>query len=881
MMNTRWLNWFDRRSGFKRFPAVVYLIPFVVGSIIWRLGQVHWGWWERDVRLLPVVLVFCLLIVLVFRSVTLPVRYVLWGKVGYLIGLAFLVLGGFFYTGLLWKSTELPDYYRERAEGSGTQVLAGNSANKDGFTAGTQFSGKTVVLRARVTDIHEDERGMTLTVRPLAVYSADGQVRFPRFSGKVEMVRTALVNLPAGSPDGERAKPTGSMSNPESFPYTQLVKLGDLFIFKGELSLYTAATNPGQFDYRRYQRYRKIVAQMVEGEGEFVARPAFDFMRWLEGGKSWAEQFFQRKISAGNQPFLMALFTGETDYLSEVEMEQIRNLGLSHIIAISGLHLSLVVIWLRKILQWCRVPRSFFPACLLTGIWVAVFFAGSQPSALRVGIYLTLVELGNFFGRRIEPLNLLAVTAWLILLWNPLTLFLLSFQLSFVTYLALMVLAKPIYRVLDLVFPKGPALLRTVQQSLAMSLASFIGSAPIVLFAFYQLPLQGILMNLWAVPLSEVILILLLFTLPVGAVVSPLGGIMAFLLDKLVGLFNWLTRFSSAAFGHVWQPGRPLVFWIAVFYLTFLMLWRFNQYMALPVLWQKREWRLLRQFFLVVSLVILLVSVWPLAEGRLEWILLDIGQGDGMFFRFPNGFTMLVDGGGQLTGANFAGEKIIKPFLLSRGVQKINLVCITHGDADHARGLLPVLSEFAVQEIWMPAGSNTSYTWQVRELAANRHIPVEYPVQGDILHFGEVALEVLHPALGEFHDNENDQSIVLRLTYHGRRILLMGDLSGEEEVGLLKAGIPLGGDFLKIAHHGSKYSTTLDFLEAVNPQIAFISVGKNRYGHPAPETLDRLWNYQNNWNGLNCPAIRTDQSGAVRLLLKGDEVELQSFKAII
>ena len=926
-----WIDWLQSRSLIVRFPAVVFLIPFLLGSVCWRLTQVRWEWWERELRLVPLAILFLLITGIILkplwrrRLIFINVRF------GYMLWMLVVFFTGFMYTDYHWQRSILPS------------VL---------YDAEREF-----LVSGQVTKIAEEEKGTVLTVNLRYITSMDEQIgkserkTFHLTQSKIEVVRPIMYPVREG--------------------YLGLITVGDELILKGAFAVFNPATNPWQFDYQRYQRYRKFVAQMIEPQVYLTRKPFWSFSHWLASGKLWSEGFLRKTLTSDNRPFVMALLTGESDYLPDQELEQIRRLGLSHIIAVSGLHLSLLGLCLKKLLTWVRFPTRWIAGPLIMGTWVFVCFAGCQPSALRVGIYLTILEVGKALGKNLEPVNLLAVTAWLVLIYNPLTLFLLSFQLSFVTYLALLTLYLPVKQVMhkltqwilgqlstSLLRPSqsfsqlssqiskplatatpsqeafqtlaqsssqaasetpapsptqlptqplkqplsqpstqpltqlpsqppvqplsqpstqspfktfyknlshlGLSLLNTpffnwFESSLSMSITSFIGSAPIVLFSFYQLSLSGILMNLWAVPLSELILVLLILTLGVGAIVPPLGVFLSFFLNQLVGLFNQLTRYFDSACPWVWQPGRPPMLLLGIFYLICFLLWWWCQRQTVPRLWLKRERRALKQFCLAVIICTILLFVMSGEHKGLEWVLLDVGQGDGMFLGFPGGFTMLVDGGGQLRGENFVGEKIVKPFLLSRGIGVIDLVCITHCDADHVRGLLPVLEEFRVRAIWMSGDSSTEYANQVREVAKRRNIPIYCPTQGEVFSVGRVRIEVLHPVKDMEYFEENDRSIVLRLTYIDTRILLTGDLGGQEEGRVLQAGFNMQAEFLKVGHHGSKNSSTAVFLTAVNPQVACISVGKNNYGHPAPETLTKLID-------ANRQVLRTDEIGAMRFI---------------
>ncbi|AZR73201.1 DNA internalization-related competence protein ComEC/Rec2 [Anoxybacter fermentans] len=804
-----WTDWLESRSIFVHYPALAYLIPYLLGIIFWRLCQISWNWWGREIKVLPYGVFLILITLFILRSYWWRFWMLIRARSFYLFLIFSLFWVGFYYTDYHWKRTEIPNCMRTEA----IKVI--------GLVWG-QKKGKWVI-------------------KPDYIYKDDTEKKLPLLKGKIQVLSPNI-----------RIKGQGSL------------KIGDRVLVKGILQPFPSATNPGQFDYQRYQRYLGFAGQMLEPEVYFISRPRFHLLRWMEKVKKKASDFFSSHLSVINYRLVMALLTGEKDYLEETQLNQFRDLGISHLLAISGLHLGLVVMWIKKILEWIRMPKRIWPWVLIVSVWLAVIFVGCQPSALRVGIFITLTQLGQIFQRSNNSFNLLAVTAWLILLKNPLALFLLSFQLSFTVYLTILLLYQPMVSWLKFIFPK------TLNQLMALSFTAFLGSAPLILFHFYRLSFLGILMNLWAVPLIGVILILLLISLLIRLFWPFAGTMLTFILDYLVGIFNQLLGYFTQHFRGIWQPGRPLLIWIYIFYLSLWIFYRLFNFKKLPLYWYQQEKRIVYKFILLTAIIICLILIFPLSLERLEWVMLDVGQGDGMFLQLPNGFVILIDGGGELGKENYSGEKVIKPFLLSRGIRKIDLVCITHFDIDHVRGILPILEEFDVKRVWAPQGSIEKYAKKVERLVKARQIPLYHPVKGQVYKIGNAKIEIFHPEVEQVYENENDRSLVFRLSYKGIRILFTGDLGQEEEKRLVETEWDIKAHFLKVGHHGSRNSTSYSFLKKVEPAFALISVGENRYGHPAQIILKRL-------QREGCQIWRTDKSGAIQVLIQNGQVYIQNF----
>lgn len=286
----------------------------------------------------------------------------------------------------------------------------------------------------------------------------------------------------------------------------------------------------------------------------------------------------------------------------------------------------------------------------------------------------------------------------------------------------------------------------------------------------------------------------------------------------------------------------------------------------------------------------LLVALFPFAPkgaaGKLEVTILDVGQGDSLFVVSPRGKTLLIDGGGAFRGFPGheehvridPGEEAVSPYLWSRGYQKLDVVALTHAHQDHLGGLLAVLENFRVGRLWIGRDVNSPALAKLEELARVRKIPIEHEVRGKTFAWDGVDGEFFWPDAPSTEAGptaKNNDSLVLRLHYGNRTILLPGDAEKEAERAILAEhdGASLQADVLKVGHHGGKNSTMPDFLAAVRPQVAIISAGdENPYGHPSPELLARL-------EAAGVRVVRTDRDGAVRVRTDGERVEVTCFIA--
>jgi competence protein ComEC len=286
----------------------------------------------------------------------------------------------------------------------------------------------------------------------------------------------------------------------------------------------------------------------------------------------------------------------------------------------------------------------------------------------------------------------------------------------------------------------------------------------------------------------------------------------------------------------------------------------------------------------------LVVATFPFppthAAGQLESNILDVGQGDSIFPVSPHGKTMLIDGGGAFRGfpgreehtGTDPGEEAVSPYLWSRGFKRIDVVALTHAHQDHLGGLTAILENFKVNELWLGREVDSRALSQLEAVARQRRTQIKHEIRGETFAWDGVEGEFLWPEIGATEiapSAKNNDSLDLRLKFGDRTLLFPGDAEKAVERSMLSENdeASFHADILKIGHHGSKNSTTPDFLSAVNPQIAIISSGEgNPYGHPRPEILDRL-------QTARVRTLRTDTNGAIHILTDGKRIEVTCFVA--
>jgi len=631
---------------------------------------------------------------------------------------------------------------------------------------------------------------------------------------------------------------------------------------------------------------------------------------------------------------LRAMLLGDRSFVDRAEAVDFQKTGVFHVLVVAGLHvgaLAFALYWVGRKLRLSRMWTVFFTLTML-GAYVAV--VEQRAPVLRAALMAAMVVLGGFFFRRLELLNSAAWAAVILLTAKPLALRDSSFQLTFVAIgciagLALPWLEKtvqPYVRALrgwrdvtrdaahepraiqfriDLrllaqwisgrlplrlgkpagdVVAGGLSLTFRVWELLVLTVALQAGMLPLMARDFHRIPLSAPIVNLAAVPLTGVVVPLGFLTLVCG-LISPMAGKLlsaplAWLTASLLQVVQWFAHFRSWSYR---IPGPPLwlilLFFVAAILLAAEM--RLKHPLKRTMLWG------LRMAFTACALTI---AIYPFGEkwskGKLELTVLDVGQGDSLLVVSPGGKTLLIDGGGAFGGfpgreehnGVDPGEEAVSPYLWSRGFQKLDVVALTHAHQDHVGGLLAILENFRVGRVWIGREVSSRALLRLEELAREQKIPIEHELRGKTIHWDGVNGGFLWPEIAPEEvapSAKNNDSLVLRLQFGSRSFLLPGDAEKQVEREILSenSAESMHSDVLKIGHHGSKNSTTAEFLAAVQPRFGIISAGEdNPYGHPSPELLERLENA-----GLRI--FRTDRDGAVHVLTDGAQLEITCFVA--
>ena len=652
--------------------------------------------------------------------------------------------------------------------------------------------------------------------------------------------RTRILLAVDGYHDGgERRSASGRI---QLTIYGETEPLGEGQRIRAEVRLHRPVgfRNPGGFDYPAALR-RDGILLVGNGRGDRVVALTPDAPPWPARVKRWAVATIGAHLPETSAALLSGLLLGERTALPREADEAFRRAGVYHILAVSGFNVALLASSVFAVLTVLGVPRrttALAAAAVLVGFALVV---GGHPSVLRATAMGLLLLAAVLLDRRSQLLNAICLAGIALLAWNPFALWDPGFQLSFAATVGIVYLVPAITAFLgEHDWP------RWLAAAVAVSLAAQLAVSPAMLAHFNQLSLIGVLANLLVVPLAGPATTIGMLALLVASVSDVAAGLLFDVLWLVLLALRAVVRLAAAVpHAMVYLPAPP---WVSIAGWC-------GGLALLPFLAGRRWAKLSAAALLALAVA---VAAWPWlapGDGRLRITFLDVGQGDATLVEIPDGPRLLIDGGPGGFLRFDVGEHVLSPFLWNRPVGRLDVVALTHADSDHAGGLAAVLRRFRVGEFWEtgrwgPGGEAT------RAALERSAVPRRMLLAGQRLLLGDARVTVMNPGR-EPSLAANDDSLVLRLDWRASSVLLTGDVGWAAESRMLERGGPGRVVLLRVAHHGSRTSSSQAFLEATRPALAVVSVGaRNPFRHPTPETLARL-------EAVGARVYRTDRDGAI------------------
>ena len=676
------------------------------------------------------------------------------------------------------------------------------------------------------------------------------------------------------------------------------LKIGNMIYLKGEIQQFEVACNKGNFDSKKYYLSIGITTKIAVKE-YYVSDDNYDFLRdKLCTLREYVVGMFSKlcdtngkdKWLYGNKAGIFsAILMGDKTELDQ-EIKDLYSLsGIAHILAISGLHISLIGMFLYSLL---RKRFSFATSSALT-IAVVTLFAitsGMGIATIRAFVMFILKLIGEILGRKYDYITAISLSALILLADNPFIIINSGFQMSFCAMITI-----------TIIWPKVVYLINIkskIANSIVFSLCIGIFMNPVIAYNYFQLPTYSFMLNIIVVPLLGIVVI--------SAIAGSGMGFLSILMGKtaltpgclILEVYTFLCENVLKIPGAVIVVGKPtikiivLYYMVIVFFLFCFTLVRKNyekdcnikemidengkKVISSQIILKKQ-----RKFDFKIRLAVIGISIlsgffiYYTPSKGLDIQFMDVGQGDGIFIKADDGTTITIDGGSSDV-KNVAKYRMI-PCIKASGTGVIDYAVITHADKDHISGIEEILNMntengLTIRNLVMPHVSYEDEAYdKLLTAAKTKGIQVLYIKEGDTMKLGKVEIKCIHPDGKYISDNRNDYSTVLSLKYENFSALFTGDIPAEIEKSIINK-IDNNYTILKVAHHGSKYSSDMEFLKKVMPAYSVISVGvDNSYGHPGTETINKL-------KSLNSKILRTDLSGEIEIFSKENNMEIDVMK---
>ncbi len=633
--------------------------------------------------------------------------------------------------------------------------------------------------------------------------------------------------------------------------YSELpdIQIGDSVCVYGKVFLPQAASNPGQFDDQSYERIRRIDVLMT-GKTLWLTDKSPE---WLpELARSIKQRIggeIDQVLPEEEAGVLKVMLLGDKNSLEEEVRLLYQKNGISHILAISGVHISLLGMGLYRLL---RRRLSINTSALLSGGFLLFYLLVTDfPVSAQRAVFMFWISRGaECSGRTYDEPTAIALAAMIIMAENPLYIYDTGFQLSFGAAVFIWLLKWLKIR------------------GKSASVYFWLCMLPLTVYYYQEISFAGILLNFLVLPPLGILLFLGLVGGSLGCVVPWLGTVLLAPAGWILKLYYLLCRLLSRIPWSSLIVGRPPMWQLGLYVLGLGL-----------VLWLRREKkgkksRISRRIAGGIGLALPLILILRLPTA-LTITMLDVGQGDCLVLQ-KNSSAVVVDGGS--TDVSKVGQYRIVPYLKYQGIRHISSLVITHPDADHKNGLAELLTMVSAREvsisidhILVPAWMEENEDWlDVRETAEALGISIVYAGAGEEYTFGGGTLQVVSPGKSEVPSDNNEGSLVFRLVLEKFSMLFTGDLGEEGESRILEAAIR--SDVLKVGHHGSAYSSSAAFLERVQPKIALLSYGEgNSYGHPAKEAVERL-------DAVGAQRYATAESGAIEILPEEGSFRIRCYR---
>lgn len=640
------------------------------------------------------------------------------------------------------------------------------------------------------------------------------------------------------------------------------LRLGDRVLADLQIKEPKENTNPKLFNYKRHLESKGIFATASTNKKHQVKILSRDDLSGFEKISSKVKSHIRLSLDASlneeNSNIIKSIILGDDSFLSEESINSFRKLGLSHILAVSGLHIGIIFAFIIYILDLFKVHRKKSMVTSMVIIWAYALLIGLPASVIRASLMFSFLALARISHRRYDSVNILALAGLLMLVYRPMSVFGVGFQLSFIATFTILFFIKKMQNIVDIKNKK-------LKSAVVIVLTVQLGVLPVSIYYFNEFQTLSILANLIIAPLLTLGIIIGFVIIFVSGLSLKLGILIGVLGNLVLNISNFIVNaLTSLTSLNIWMRS-PSAIEIALYYLALVILLKIIDLTRID----KKIQRCICLNFLIVLSTSLAMQLGQ-ESASLEFI--DVGQGDSCLVRLKSK-DLLIDTGGNIFGGFDIGENILLPYLRKTGVKSLDGVFLSHYHADHVKGLIPLFGHIGIKNIFIGYENLENDLYKEILKSADQHgVRVKLIDQGDKLKIDDnTSIEVLHPPkAGLNYDNENDKSLVFILNIYNRQILYTGDMEEASEDFIVKNTKSRNVDIIKVPHHGSKTSSKAQTIDHFNPKFAIFQVGKNSFGHPNEDVLDR-------YHANDTKVLRNDRSGLIKAQITKKHMSFEGY----
>ena len=642
---------------------------------------------------------------------------------------------------------------------------------------------------------------------------------------------------------------TGKYKNKKFIVYInkknkKLLEYGDLVKIKGEYSAPEVARNYKGFDYSQYLKTLNIYGTIKVEEAKIINKNQLSpILISINNIKEKMIDNANRNMPKRTANLLLGILIGERDNIQEDIIESFRTANLSHILAVSGAHTSYIILGITYLISKSKTPKRIGYIITIIILLIFIIITGASYSVVRACIMAIVVIGAKICYRKENFFTSICISLIIILIQNPFAINDIGVKLSFMGTAGIVIFNKSITN-----FFIKLKIKQKIAEALSVTFSAQLMIMPITILNFNTISLTFFISNILASPLLGIIIIFGFISIFISSILNPISKILFLILHIFLELLILVSKVTEKIPGSSILVKTPNILFAIVYYILILF---FNYFFVIKqnptrrfhkkiikIITIKNIKNTVKVIVVVFLIMLLLTRIVRIINPTFKIYFIDVGQGDSTLIVTPKNKKMLIDGGEGKTNVLFQ-------YLLDRRINKIDYIIISHFDSDHCNGLIEIIEKMRVENIVMSKQSKESEEYKkILEIIKQKNIKVSsVKAEDKIIIEKNLYIKILNPAEKFEFQDLNNNAIVAKLVYKNFSMLFTGDIEKAEESLAKKYKNELKSTILKVAHHGSKTSTSEEFLKYVEPQIALIGVGKNnKFGHPNQITIEKLKN---------------------------------------